>query len=271
MNIHDPNVTLPKVTTGALPASRKVYSQPEAAPDLRVPLREIVLDASSGESPLPVYDTTGPYTDPTVAIDVEKGLPRIRIEWVKERGGVEEYSGREVKAVDNGNVTGKHLARNFPGVPKPWRAVDRSPDGAQRHPGTAAPDFATAQSGLHTLTQFEWARAGVITKEMIYIAERENLGRKKMLDRAEAALADGESFGAAVPSFITPEFVRSEVARGRAIIPSNINHAELEPMIIGRNFLTKINANIGNSAVTSSVEEEVEKMVWAIRWGAETV
>ena len=121
------------------------------------------------------------------------------------------------------------------------------------------------------VTQFEWARAGVITKEMIYVAARENLGRKVKLDRAEAALADGESFGAAVPAFVTPEFVRSEVARGRAIIPSNINHAELEPMIIGRNFLTKINANIGNSAVTSSVEEEVEKMVWAIRWGADTV
>ena len=123
----------------------------------------------------------------------------------------------------------------------------------------------------HPITQLEWARAGVITKEMIYIAERENLGRKKMLEGAQAAHDDGESFGASVPLFITPEFVRSEVARGRAIIPSNINHAELEPMIIGRNFLTKINANIGNSAVTSSVEEEVEKMVWAIRWGADTV
>ena len=121
------------------------------------------------------------------------------------------------------------------------------------------------------MTQYEFARAGIITKEMIYVAERENLGRKVQLERAEAARADGESFGAAVPLFVTPEFVRSEVARGRAIIPSNINHAELEPMIIGRNFLTKINANIGNSAVTSSVEEEVEKMVWAIRWGADTV
>ena len=120
-------------------------------------------------------------------------------------------------------------------------------------------------------TQLEWARAGVITKEMIYIAERENLGRKKMLDVAQEAHDDGESFGASVPLFVTPEFVRDEVARGRAIIPSNINHGELEPMIIGRNFLTKINANIGNSAVTSSVEEEVEKMVWAIRWGADTV
>ena len=122
MNIHDPNVTLPKVTTGALPASRKVYSQPEAAPELRVPLREIALDASSGEPPLPVYDTTGPYTDPAVTIDVEKGLGRARIEWVKERGGVEQYEGRPIQPVDNGNVTGKHLARNFPNTPKPWRA-----------------------------------------------------------------------------------------------------------------------------------------------------
>ncbi len=123
MNIHDPNVALPKVTTGALPASRKVYASPEAAPELRVPIREITLEASSGEPPLPVYDTTGPYTDPGVAIDVEKGLPRARIAWVKERGGVEEYEGRPIQPVDNGNVTGKHLARNFPNTPKPWRAI----------------------------------------------------------------------------------------------------------------------------------------------------
>ncbi len=248
MNIHDPKVTLPKVTTGALPASRKVYAAPEAAPDLQVPIREIALDASSGEPPLPVYDTTGPYTDPAYTVDVEKGLPRMRTRWVEARGGVEQYDGRPILAVDNGNVTGKHLARNFPNTPKPWRALDGKP-----------------------VTQLEWARAGIITKEMVYVAERENLGRKKMLDRAQAALADGESFGAAIPPFITPEFVRYEVAKGRAIIPANINHAELEPMIIGRNFLVKINANIGNSAVTSSVEEEVEKMVWAIRWGADTV
>ena len=242
------DLVTPKVTTGPLPASRKVYSSPEAAPDLKVPLREIKLTEGSGEAPLPVYDTTGPYTDDNVAIDVEKGLKRARIEWVKERGGVEEYEGRPIKPVDNGNVSGKHLARNFPNTPKPFRALDGAP-----------------------VTQYEFAKAGVITKEMIYVAERENLGRKKMLERAEAALADGESFGASVPAFITPEFVRDEIARGRAIIPSNINHAELEPMIIGRNFLVKINANIGNSAVTSSVEEEVEKMVWAIRWGADTV
>jgi phosphomethylpyrimidine synthase len=270
------DLVTPKVTTGALPASRKVYSSPEAAPGLRVPLREIALDASSGEPPLPVYDTTGPYTDPDVTIDVEKGLPRTRIEWVKERGGVEEYQGRQIKAVDNGNVSGKHLARDFPNTPKPWRAI--SPSAHSRESGN--PEKAALgprlrgderNSSPHPLTQLEWARAGIITKEMVYIAERENLGRKKQLERAEAALADGEQFGGAVPAFITPEFVRSEVARGRAIIPSNINHAELEPMIIGRNFLTKINANIGNSAVTSSVEEEVEKMVWAIRWGADTV
>ncbi len=127
MNIHDPNVATPKVTTGALPASRKVYAAPEAAPDLKVPLREIVLDPSSGEQPLPVYDTTGPYTDPDFTVDVEKGLPRTRIEWVKERGGVEEYQGRAIKPVDNGNVSGKHLARDFPNTPKPWRASSPSP------------------------------------------------------------------------------------------------------------------------------------------------
>jgi phosphomethylpyrimidine synthase len=248
MNIHNPNLETPKVTTGPLPASRKIHVTPEAAPDLRVPLREIALSDASGEPPLPVYDTSGPYTDESVTIDVEKGLPRTRIAWVKERGGVEQYEGRPIRPVDNGNATGKYLARAFPNTPKPLRGVGDAP-----------------------VTQYEFAKAGIITKEMIYVAARENLGRRQMLERAEAALADGESFGASVPAFITPEFVRDEIARGRAIIPSNINHGELEPMIIGRNFLVKINANIGNSAVTSSVEEEIEKMVWAIRWGADTV
>ncbi|MDR3420072.1 MAG: phosphomethylpyrimidine synthase ThiC [Xanthobacteraceae bacterium] len=242
------DLATPKVTTGPIAGSRKAYARPDAAPELRVPLREIALDASSGEPPFPVYDPSGPYTDPDAAIDVERGLPRPRSAWAKERGGIEEYDGRPIKPVDNGNVSGKHLARNFPNTPKPTRGIAGKP-----------------------ITQLEWARAGVITKEMIYIAERENLGRKKMLESAQAAHDDGESFGASVPLFVTSEFVRSEVARGRAIIPANINHGELEPMIIGRNFLTKINANIGNSAVTSSVEEEVEKMVWAIRWGADTV
>ncbi len=245
--LNQSDLATPKVTTGPLPASRKVYAKPDSAPDLRVPVREIAL-TDPNEPALPVYDTTGPYTDNDVAIDVEQGLKRARIEWVKERGGVEEYDGRPIQPIDNGNATGKHLARAFPNTPKPLRGTGDAP-----------------------ITQLEWARRGVITKEMIYVAERENLGRKKQLDRAEWARNDGESFGASVPLFVTPEFVRDEVARGRAIIPANINHAELEPMAIGRNFLTKINANIGNSAVTSSVEEEVDKMVWAIRWGADTV
>ena len=249
MNIRsNPDTTLPAVTTGPLPSSRKIFATPDTAPDLRVPLREIILSEGAGEPNLPVYDTSGPYTDPTVTIDVNAGLSRNRLAWVKERGGVEEYQGRDIKPEDNGNVGASHAAKAFTAHHKPLRGHDD-----------------------HKITQLEFARAGIITKEMIYVAERENLGRKEQLERAEAALADGESFGAEVPAFITPEFVRSEIARGRAIIPCNINHAELEPMIIGRNFLTKINANIGNSAVTSSVEEEVDKMVWAIRWGADTV
>jgi phosphomethylpyrimidine synthase len=246
--LSEADLATPTVTTGPIAGSRKVYAAPDAAPELRVPLREIPLTEGSGEEPVRVYDPSGIYTEADAGIDVEKGLTRARVQWVKERGGIEDYDGRPIKPVDNGNVTGKHLARNFPNTPRPMRAVGAAP-----------------------VTQLEWARKGVITKEMIYIAERENLGRKKMLDVAQERADDGESFGASVPLFVTPEFVRDEVARGRAIIPSNINHGELEPMIIGRNFLTKINANIGNSAVTSSVEEEVEKMVWAIRWGADTV
>lgn len=237
----------PSVTTGPLPASRKVYFAADSAPDVRVPVREITL-TDPNEPKLRVYDTSGPYTDPDVVIDLDRGLPQVRRQWVIERGGVEEYDGRAVKPEDNGNVGADRLARAFQTSHRPLRGVGDAP-----------------------ITQFEFARAGIITKEMIYVAERENLGRKQALDRAEAALADGESFGAQVPAFITPEFVREEIARGRAIIPANINHTELEPMAIGRNFLVKINANIGNSAVTSSVAEEVEKLVWSIRWGADTV
>src|ERR1700686_1407849 len=168
MNIRsNPDTTLPAVTTGPLPSSRKIFVAPDEAPDVRVPLREIMLSEGAGEPNLPVYDTSGPYTDPTVTIDVNAGLARARLEWVKERGGVEEYQGRPIKPVDNGNVSGKHLTRNFPNTPRPYRALYGKP-----------------------VTQLEWARLGVITKKMIYIAERENLGRKKMLDCAEAALAD---------------------------------------------------------------------------------
>ena len=189
------DLATPKVTTGPIAGSRKIYARPDAAPELKVPLREIVLDASSGEPPLPVYDPSGPYTDPDATIDVEKGLPRTRLAWVKERGGVEQYDGRPIQPVDNGNVTGKHLARNFPNTPSPMRGQTTA------------------------LTQLEWARAGVITKEMIYIAERENLGRKKMLETAQAAHDDGESFGASVPLFVTPEFVRSKSRAAAPLFP----------------------------------------------------
>jgi phosphomethylpyrimidine synthase len=276
------DLMVPKVTTGPLPASRKVYAAPEGFPDVKVPFREIMMSKESGEPPFRVYDPSGPYTDANVSIDVEKGLPRIREAWVKERGGLEAYQGRDVKPEDNGNVSGAHAARDFPNKPAPLRASS-SPlplgrgrsEAAGEGVGTAgltAPSPQPSPQGERgLLTQYEFAKAGIITKEMIYAAHRENLGRTAALARAKEALADGESFGAAIPEHITPEFVRDEIARGRAIIPANINHAELEPMIIGRNFLVKINANIGNSAVTSSVEEEVEKMVWAIRWGADTV
>src|SRR3984893_15673459 len=228
MNIRsNPDATLPAVTTGPLPSSRKIFVTPDEAPEVRVPLLEIMLSEGAGEPNLQVYDTSGPYTDPDVTIDVNAGLKRARIEWVKERGGVEEYQGREIKPEDNGNVGASHAAKSFTAHHKPLRGLDG-----------------------HKITQLEFARAGIITKEMIYVATRENLGRKQQLERAEAALADGESFGAAIPPFITP---------------GNTKHGGPEPMIIGRNFLTKINANIGNSAVTSSVEEEVDKMVWAIR------
>ena len=235
----------PEVTTGPLRASKKVYTSPEGHDDIRVPMREIAL--TNGEA-FRVYDTSGPYSDDDATIDVEKGLEPVRAKWIAERGGVEEYEGREIKPEDNGNVSGKHLARDFPTKNKPLRGLDG-----------------------HPVTQLEFARAGVVTKEMVAIAHRENLGRQQAYEDAKANLEDGENFGAAVPEFITPEFVRDEVARGRAIIPANINHPETEPMIIGRNFLVKVNANIGNSAVTSSVEEEVEKMVWATRWGTDTV
>ena len=250
MNKHTPqsDFSTPDVTTGPLPSSRKVYVSGDQYPDLRVPVREIDLHPTANEPPVPVYDTSGPYTDPAVEIDVEKGLARHRTAWVKERGCVEEYEGRDVKPEDNGGATGKFLAREFPVKNRPLRGDGSGP-----------------------VTQYEFAKAGIVTREMEFVAIRENLGRKAMVEGAEERVALGESFGAEIPAFITPEFVREEIARGRAIIPSNINHPELEPQIIGRNFLVKINANIGNSAVASSVEEEVDKMVWATRWGADNV
>ena len=264
--------TTPKVTTGPLPSSRKVYTHPKADPSLSVPRRLIDLHPSANEEPVPVYDTSGPYSDPSVTIDVEKGLARHRTEWILARGGVEEYEGREVKPEDNGGVSGKHLAREFPTRHKPLRGMaSLNKTEVASSPCSMDLDPPVNAEGKPLVTQYEFARAGIITKEMIYVAERENLGRQEMLEGAEQKIAEGESFGAEIPAFITPEFVRDEIAKGRAIIPANINHPELEPQIIGRNFLVKINANIGNSAVTSSVEEEVDKMVWATRWGADNV
>jgi phosphomethylpyrimidine synthase len=178
-------------------------------------------------------------------LDLEAGLPRLREAWIRARGDVEEYTGREVRPEDNGFVANERLVPEFPAKRKPLRARDG-----------------------FTVTQLEYARAGTITAEMEFVAIRENLGRDRIRATTER---DGESFGAKIPDYVTPEFVRDEVAAGRAIIPANINHPESEPMIIGRNFLVKVNANIGNSAVTSSVAKEVDKMVWAIRWGTDTV
>ena len=248
MNIHDKRIKSPRVTTGPLGSSRKVYASPKAHDDVCVPLREIVLSEATGEPNFRVYDTSGPYTDPGAEIDVEKGLPRLRKAWICARGGIEAYAGREQQPEDDGNVSDKLRAREFANRHRPLRGLNGNP-----------------------VTQLELARAGVITKEMIFVAHRENLGRTEAQDAATSKLGEGESFGAEIPEFVTPEFVRNEVARGRAIIPANINHPESEPMIIGRSFLVKINANIGNSAVTSSVEDEIEKMVWATRWGADTV
>ena len=245
MNVHDNKIAALDVTTGPLNGSRKIHSSPQGKEDLAVPLREISL--SNGEA-FHVYDPSGPYTDDGVTIDVKRGLAPVRAKWIAARGGVEPYEGRMVKPEDNGNLGAAHLAEAFAGTRPPLRGQLGAP-----------------------VTQIELARAGIVTNEMVYIAHRENIGRSQASKEAVARLEDGENFDAAVPAFVTPEFVRDEVARGRAIIPANINHPESEPMIIGRNFLTKINANIGNSAVTSSVEEEVDKMVWAIRWGADTV
>ena len=235
------------VTTGAIAGSRKIYTSPAGRPDINVPFREIALEPSAREEPYRAYDTSGPYTDPAVTIDLEAGLPPVRAAWIAKRG-FERIAARAVKDIDNGGASGDRLV-----------------------PACPADHPVLAGKAGQPVTQFEFARAGIITEEMIYVAHRENLGRAKALAGTDERRADGEDFGASIPEFITPEFVRDEIARGRAIIPANINHPELEPVIIGRNFLVKINANIGNSAVTSSTAEEVDKMVWAIRWGADTV
>ncbi|MGH8295336.1 MAG: phosphomethylpyrimidine synthase ThiC [Steroidobacteraceae bacterium] len=234
------------VVSDSLPASRKVFAPGRIHPQLRVPMREIALHPSAGEPPFTVYDSSGPYTDAAVAIDIERGLPRLREEWILGRADVAAGAGRPVRPQDNGLAAGSAAAA--PAFPVSCRPL--------------------AGRDGRAVTQLAYARAGIVTPEMEFVAIRENLGREQ---RRAGAARDGQSWGAALPDLISPEFVRAEVAAGRAIIPANINHPESEPMIIGRNFLVKINANIGNSAVASSTAEEVDKMVWAIRWGADTV
>ncbi len=231
------------VTTGPIRGSRKVHVGP-----LRVAMREINLEPTSGEPPLRVYDPSGPYTDPAAKIDIAAGLPELRAAWIRARGDVEDVVQRETRPEDNGQL-GPDRSGGVDPFPNVRKTVLR------------------AKSG-HNVSQMHYARKGIITPEMEYVALRENIGREFA---REIIARDGESFGASIPDHVTPEFVRSEVARGRAIIPNNINHPESEPMAIGRNFLVKINANIGNSAVASDVASEVDKMVWATRWGADTV
>ncbi|WP_028465326.1 phosphomethylpyrimidine synthase ThiC [Nisaea denitrificans] len=241
MNKHSP---IAAVTTGPLPASRKIYVPGSIHPDIHVPMREIAVHPSAGEPPVTVYDPSGPYTDADAHIDIEAGLPALRRDWITARGDVETYQGRVVKPEDNGNVGDGNLVTEFGAIKPPLRA----------------------KTGKRP-TQLAYARAGIVTAEMEFVAIRENQRREELKQTAR----DGEDFGASIPDVVTPEFVRDEIARGRAIIPANINHPETEPMAIGRNFLVKVNANIGNSAVTSSVADEIDKMVWAIRWGADTV
>ncbi|MBA4751986.1 MAG: phosphomethylpyrimidine synthase ThiC [Sphingopyxis sp.] len=235
------------VTTGPIRGSRKIHVATQTGSGIRVAMREIDLDPHSGEPPVRVYDTSGPYTDVNATIDINAGLPEIRSQWIRGRGDVEEVTQREVKPEDNGQL-GPDRSGGVPAFPNVRRQVLRAKPGKN-------------------VSQMHYARRGIITPEMEYVAERENLGRARLSEYKR----DGESFGASIPDYVTPEFVRDEVARGRAIIPSNINHPESEPMAIGRNFLVKINANIGNSAVASDVAAEVDKMVWSIRWGADTV
>src|SRR5512142_1700846 len=245
-----------------LPNSRKVYVGP-----LRVPMREVSQSDTpsmfGGEKnpPVYVYDTSGPYTDPAARIDIRSGLSPLRARWIEERGDTELLDGPTSRFGRERLADAKLAELRFELKRKPRRA----------------------KAGAN-VTQMHYARQGLITPEMEFIAIRENLRRREYLEALRASgpkgakLAElmgrqhrGQSFGAAIPAEITPQFVRDEVARGRAIIPANVNHPESEPMIIGRNFLVKINANIGNSAVTSSTAEEVDKLVWAIRWGADTV
>ena len=241
-------------TSDIHPNSRKVYVS-GSRPDIKVPMREIMLTPTQTEKgieenpPLRVYDTSGAYADPEISIDLRKGLPPIRESWIEERADTEILPGASSTfgKARQADMQTEHL--RFEHIRKPRRA----------------------QAGKN-VSQLHYARQGIVTPEMEYIAIRENMARQKASKQQQLAEQHpGQAFGASIPQQITGEFVRDEVARGRAIIPANINHPEVEPMIIGRNFLVKVNANIGNSAVSSSIEEEVEKLTWSALWGADTV
>ncbi len=244
---------LSATVTRPLAGSTKVYVT-GSREDIRVPMRDIAqadtpaMFGASGNPPVTVYDTSGPYTDPDYQADLSTGLPALRTAWIEARGDTEVLDGRTSEFGRRHAEAASLADIRFPTLPTPRRA----------------------RAGAN-VTQMHYARQGIITPEMEYIAIRENQKLEALAAADLAVQHPGQSFGAALPKTITPEFVREEVARGRAIIPANINHPESEPMIIGRNFLTKVNANIGNSAVSSGIAEEVEKMVWAIRWGADTV
>ena len=242
-------ISTKKLTLQPLPASQKIYVESDRYSDVRVAMRQVSLSEPSELKNFPLYDTSGIYGDQDYLdkIDLTKGLPKPRANWIRERGDVEEYHGREIKKEDNSEQ--KYRKKIVPEFTNLSGNVLR-----------AKPDKCP--------TQLAYARAGIITKEMEYVAIRENMNRQKLIRDQNYR---GENFNASIPQIITAEFVRDEIARGRAIIPANINHPESEPMIIGRNFLVKINANIGNSAIFSSVEEEVEKMIWATRFGADTL
>jgi phosphomethylpyrimidine synthase len=258
-----------------LPNSQRIYVEGRAE-GVRVPFREISLQPTrmpdgrvEANEPVRVYDTSGPWGDPDVRCDVRDGLSALRREWILARGDVEEYVGREVAPQDDGYLTegaAEFAKQKDRGRLEPFPGLRRAP--------------LRARAGA-CVTQMHYAKRGIVTPEMEFVALRENMGREAALHAIASHTRDdrsslfhqhrGESFGASMPEFVTPEFVRDEVARGRAIIPANVNHPESEPMAIGRNFLVKINANIGNSAVASSIEEEVEKMRWSIKWGSDTV
>ncbi|MDB5958231.1 phosphomethylpyrimidine synthase ThiC [Ramlibacter sp.] len=257
MNAPDTFSQLLALTREPFPASRKLHVPGQLHPQLRVPMREVAL--SNGEA-VTLYDTSGPYTDPAADVDVRRGLANQRSEWIAARADTEPYTGRQPQSIDDGDRGGEREAKRLGDLRVQAAGLQRMPR--------------RARAGAN-VTQMHYARRGIVTPEMEYVAIRES-GRREWMaeylaDEERAQRLRGNPMGATIPERITPEFVRDEVARGRAIIPANINHPELEPMAIGRNFLVKINANIGNSAVTSSIEEEVEKLVWATRWGADTV